>query len=223
MPQVNLDDMVVKQTFFVPIGRKDLGQLILNELNKYNPPLKSFPAWNIKESENCIEFTLSHKYTYICSHLLKFDEEEIARLAKQFESSPAKGLPTASLGGWRSCEPSEVYVIITRKEDKGCEIEVECLPTLYRKISQNVVSSEEVQDFDVQDANVTCKRFLRTIFIGGLSGTPIGESKQMLSETTMEFLINDPFLRQITEKLELMLDNAVGEILIFGYMGTLKE
>jgi hypothetical protein len=91
---------------------------------------------------------------------------------------------------------------------------------MYRVLTQ-LSGKEEPSDALIQDAVISCERFLKTIFVGGLGATSLSEKKIAIPKRQVEFLINDATHRQIHEKLEDMLDNAVTEILIFGYMGTI--
>ena len=118
-----------------------------------------------------------------------------------------------------SSEPDTIFINILKCDENGCEIEVECLPTLYRKISQ--LGEKDIDEYQIQDAYITCERFLRTIFVGGLSGTAISEQKMTIPKPKVQLLINDVSNREITEKLNEMLDGATAQILIFGWMGTI--
>ena len=199
--------------------KKDLPQIILNELSELEKPYPETPSWLIEKHGNTIIFSVNPRFAYIQSRCKKFSDKEINKISKEWLEVETGTRVTAVFAPLRSCNPWEFYVTVRKQDEKGCEIEVECFPVLYRQISQ--LGKKDVEEVEVQDAYITCERFLRTIFVGGLSGTIISEGKMAIPQPTIEFLINDPFSRQITEKLETLLENATTEVLIFGYMGTI--
>lgn len=222
MPNIDLERLRVIQDYFVPIRKEELRERILKELNAALPCFSNFKPWNVEEHGICLHFDASTEYLYAIARI-QYDEANITNNAEKIQAEVRK-LTTAqvlkeALQSTRISQPLDIYVNINRCEQNGCEINVECTPTLYRRMSQ--LREDNFSEFQVQDAYISCQRFLRMIFIGGLSGTPLSERKTTLKQESVEFLINDISHRQITDKLEEMLNNATAEILIFGWMGTI--
>lgn len=224
MSQINLERLRIRQSFFVPIRREKLKTSIYAELIKdygKQHPLSAIRQWTIEEHGNVITFTINYGYIYVLlsSPPVKDTPEEVKKRIEEYENKPAGVRISEARKLRRFCLPDKIYVTIIRSEERGCEIEVECLPNLYGVISQ--LGETEVHEHEMQDAHITCERFLRTIFIGGLSGTVLAEKKITLPrQTKAQLLINDISTRRITEKINEMLDSATGEVLIFGWIGT---
>jgi HKD family nuclease len=222
MSTIDLERLRAIHDYFVPIKREELREKIFKELDKSIPSFYGVEAWTIEEHGNSLHFFTNYPFLYILGRL-KLDVADIAENVKKLrtEIEKLKGIQLIqkSMEFARRSSPSDIYVNIKRCEGNGCEIEVECTSILYRRISQ--LAERNVDDCELQDAYISCERFIRTIFLGGLSGTPLSEKKTTLQKDSTILLINDISHRQVTEKLEDMFDNATGEILIFGYMGTI--
>jgi len=218
MSEIDLERLRVRQSYFIPIRREKLAEVILKELEKESAPI-GIPCWDMEEHGNSFSFSADLEYSYIVlSFTGEVSAKKIRELSKKYDSLNLPSRLRASIGNRRACYPFDIYVNIIKSDERGCEIEVECLPTLYRQISQ--LGRRDFDEPEVQDAYITCERYLRTLFLGGLSGTLISEKKITPLQQKTEFLINDVSLRQITEKLDKMLDDVTGEILILGWMGT---
>lgn len=90
------------------------------------------------------------------------------------------------------------------------------MPTLYRKVTQLKKKTKEIY---IQDAYITCKRFLKSIFEAGLSATLITEERKEV-KPIFELITNDVSSQPITEKISRIFNEATGEILIMGWIGT---
>lgn len=219
MPTVDLERLRVMQSYFVPVRREEIAERIFKEISKSLPPVYGMDAWDTDERENCIHFGLCLDYFYVLSKCQSnVSREQLRKLREDY----GKLIPQDSLKAMkiaRAGQPSDLYVNIVGCENNGCKIDVECNPILYRWISQ--LYETNVNEVQTQEAAISCERFLRTVFVGGMSGTPLAEKKTAPHKGGTEFLINDVSLRQIYEKLKEMLDNATTEILVFGYIGTI--
>lgn len=91
--------------------------------------------------------------------------------------------------------------------------------TLYAKLNAWIL--KEVTEFEIQDAYLQCKRFVKSIFEGGLSATLVKEERREALTPTAQLLINDQHSHQILARMEKMLDEATGEVLLCGWIGTL--
>jgi HKD family nuclease len=221
MSTIDLQRLRAIQSYFVPIKKEKLAERIFNELDAMLPTLSGLKAWRMEEHGNSLHFAVNFEYAYVISKLA-WDEANLDKNVQKLRAEYSKlhgsqGIKE-SLTIVRFGQPFDVYVNIRRCEANGCEIEVECTPALYRRVSQ--LYEKNFDDCQIQEAHISCERFLRTVFIGGLSGTLLFEKSTSQGDST-EFLTNDVSKRQITEKLEKMLDNATGEILVFGWIGTI--
>lgn len=145
-------------------------------------------------------------------------KEALKEKSKEFEELGEKAF-FKELRSIVSNLPLHIYVSIKKIEENGCLCSVECLPMLYEKLVR--FEDFETNDFEIQDAYLTCKRFLGTIFEGGLSALLIAEEKKDLLRPIAQLLVNDQASRQILDKIKKMLDQATGEILLCGWIGTI--
>ena len=144
-------------------------------------------------------------------------------LVKQKATEYMNGLPLSffdSLETIYNHLPVVIHVFVAHTEEKGCTCSIECFPALYEKMRRKVLKTRPTE-FDIQDAYTTCRRFLKNIFEGGLSATLILEEKKEPLKPTAQLLINDQASRQILDKIEEMLEQATGEVLLCGWIGTL--
>jgi HKD family nuclease len=217
MSTIDLERLRIRQKYYLSIRKEKLEEVVLEQLSITDPPLSGFASWLSKAHGKLIEFELSPLYMYILQTGKNFTPEEVQNLKANYDKLDKSGRLKAVLGR-RDCLPHEVYINITRENEEGCEVEVECLPTLYRRISQ--LNVRDVSAVEIQDAYINCERFLQTIFKGGLNGTTMSETKLIVPTPKAELLINDVMTRQITEKIQQMLDSATGEVLVISWMGT---
>ena len=226
MSTIDLDRLIVRRTYFVPIKASEVKNAILTELASTEKEINGISSWNITEEHKySAEYSYSYQYCYVEKELAGVVEKQdkfkqlVMEKALEFE----KGYPHIL---YEVCEtlrdnlPIRIYASIIKRHENGCTCEVECLPILYDKIGMELMKLEDVTDFNVQDAIVTCGRFVRHIFESGFSSTLIKEEKKEVLKPSMMFLVNDVRTRQITEKITAMVDEATNEILIFAWMGT---
>jgi len=222
MATIDLEKLRAIQSYFVPIKKQKLRESILKELNGFWPFVLDMAPWAWEEHGNSMTFFQHNEFMYLLGRL-KRDYADIKKDAQKLHAEFVKLDPIKSIEQaykyTRINTPSDIYVNIRRCEENGCEIEVECTPILYRWISQ--LAKRDVDDCQIQDAYINCKRFLETIFVGGLNGAPLSEKKVTFGKISSELLINDISRHDITEKLEEMLDNATTEVLICGWIGTI--
>lgn len=220
MPNIDLERLIVRHTYFVPLKTNQLKDAIFDELDVSDPDYHKIKPWYVREEHgNCFAFERSFRWLYVdrkTSHRPK--KEEITNFSKEY-SRKGTELEFEILGYIIDNLPLTIYVRVERILEKGCEIEVECLPALYQKL--NRLDVVEVKEFKIQDAVLTCSRFLRDIFVGGLNATAISEVKTKLPKKVTEFLTNDIASQPITEKITELLENATTEILVFGWIGTI--
>lgn len=69
----------------------------------------------------------------------------------------------------------------------------------------------------MQDARISCERFLKAIVIGGLEGKEIAKVEKETPK--WDFLINDANCRNMKNRIQSILENATGEVLLIGWVG----
>jgi hypothetical protein len=223
MTSLDLNRLRTMRSFFVPIERGKLKNAILKVLFEIDKPHYGMETWTVNEHGNSIQFSRNFVHTYV---LLEGETHKDSETAEKFKEKFLK-MPAAEMLSWinnniRPNLPEDLYITVLSADEKGCYLEVECVPILYGKISSS--KSRDFDEIAVQDANIKCDRFLRIIFIGGLSGTLLSDLKECVTPSETTFLLNDVSdvtKRQITEKVDQMLCNATGDVLIFGYVGTI--
>lgn len=219
MSTIDLNRLNVRKSYFVRLQQSSIKEAILAELNACDVPIYSHYAWFV-ESEHARSWTFERWYGYLYIREYsggKRTSENVEKRADEYSANIQtlfrKILREIAAGGL----PDKVYVSVTGTESNGCFIDVECLPILYRQVLQAGAKPEEYQ---IQDAYLTCERLIRQIFEGGLSATLVTEEKKVMPEPTAILLVNDSFTRQITERINDMIEGATAEILISGWVGT---
>ena len=225
MSTIDLERLIVRQTYFIPIQSPKLKTEILKELEAIEPPIDGFYGWGIVE-EHKLSFSFMMDVEYVFLHSFVWGKErkktEFSRLvrekSKEFEERGIEAF-VATLREMRSEEPRHIFVRIVKSEKNGCLCKVECMPTLYTKLQ--FLEDFKPTNFEMQDAYLTCKRFLEMIFECGLSAALVTEEKRELLRSTAQLLVNDQASHEILTKIREMLDQATGEVLLCGWIGTL--
>lgn len=225
MSTIDLERLIVRQTYFIPVESSQLEETIENELNTMHPSLDGLLPWCFVGKHG-----LSFHFKYDMHYAFIFDEtwtvdlttpkgkKLVKEKSKEFENMGTEGFHK-KLAGIRNDIPCHLYISIINQKKSGCLCKVECWPTLYDKLRYGVLS--ETNDFEIQNAYLGTKRFLETIFEYGLSAKLVTEEKKIPSQVTTRVLVNDQASHQILNKIETMLDEATGEILVCGWVGTL--
>jgi len=218
MSTVDLNRLRIRKKYFIPINPSELESSIMTELEACNPSFFTFKAWRLAEKhKNYWRFDFNYRYSFILVHAKPpLLAQQAIELDQQYDADIRKNY-FEELSNRVGGAPDELCVFVVKTETNGCIVEVELRPTFYRKIVQQYKMPEECE---IQDSYLTCERFLKTIFESGLSATMVSEDKLIIPKPTMEFLINDSYVRQITERLEKMFEEATNEILIIGWIGT---
>jgi len=222
---IDLERLIVRQTYFIPIQKPNLKDAILQELTATYPTIAGRYPWGLSEEhKSSFVFLRSTEYLFFQGHLWGKNEkrEEFSKLvrekSREFEKLGTKAFLT-TLRGTVSDAPRHIHVRIVGIEENGCLCKVECLPTLYDKLEY--LKDFSPTDFEIQSSYLTCKRFLETIFESGLNATLTSEDKKKLLKPTAQLLINDQASHQIFGKIEEILRQATGEVLLCGWIGTL--
>ena len=225
MSTIDLERMIVRQTYFIPVKASQLRAAVRKELEAHDPSIYEIRAWYLEEEhENSFCYECSMRYHFVYEQVIGMKEgtREYKRLVKEKSAEYKKMLPKIyhkKLKTRLSNLPMSLYVFVTNTEENGCSCDIQCFPTLYQKLNMKVV--KEASEFEIQDAYLTCRRFLKSIFESGLSATFVTEKIRKVSKPAIDFLINDISNRQLAEKVETMLSETTGEILIIGWVGTI--
>jgi len=225
MSKIDLEKIVARQKYFIPVNSTKLKDKIIKELNASWQVIAGYSRWFLST-----EHGLSFHFTIAMEHLFLFEltygmdlkteknkklvEEKLA----EYKRKGSKAFYT-HLQSIRSDLPAEVYVSVVNREEKGCLCKIECHPMLCGQL--RFIKGFKTEELDIQRAYLESKRFLEVIFESGLFATLISEEKKSPPQTTTQFLINDQVSHKILEKIEPMLDGATGEVLVCGWVGTL--
>lgn len=142
----------------------------------------------------------------------------IKKVSEEFDALPRQKAYFSEVERIFPDRPFEIYVPIKKIEENKCLCKVECLPMFYEKL--RILEDVKTNDFEVQNAYLTCRRFLETIFEGGLSATLVTEERKKPLEPSTQLLINDQTSHGILSKIEKVLDEATSEVLFCGWVGT---
>ena len=225
MSTIDLERLIVKQTYFIPVKASELERAISKELEDHHSSICGIEGWGlVEEHKNSFCYLYNMEHHFVLHHVLGMEPgtRKYKKLVKEKSTEFRKGLPKsyhATLKKRLSGLPIRIYVFVTNTEEKGCTCDIECFPTLYQKLNMKVV--KEATELEIQDAYLTCRRFVKSIFESGLSATLVTEKISIVSKPIIDFLINDVSNRRLAEKVKTMLSGATGEILIIGWIGTI--
>lgn len=226
MSTIDLERLIVRQRYFVPIQETALRNSVLEELLAHYVKLPTISSWHLtEEHKNCFTFECNYRYHFVFREVLGKWGKGLEELVNQKVKEYDEGMPNTfyeelerKVGDYAD----SLHLYIIKMEKEGCVCDVECSSMLYRQVRQLPHKRKEVTEFDIQNAYLKTKRFLKDIFEGGLSATLLTEEKKRIPKETTTFLINAvPFPQQITEKIHDLLDAATTEILIIGWIGTI--
>ena len=225
MSTIDLERLIVRQTYFIPIQSHQLLKAVLKELEATEPDIEGLFPWGLAEEHRLsFHFIYDLKYVFLYDIMWGMDPE--TEKYKKLVKEKSKEFDELGTEAWKdqlefthSNLPIHIYVSIIKMEKNGCLCKVECVPVLYEKL--RYFKDKESSSFQIQDAYLTCKRFLETIFESGLTASLVVEEKKELLKPSTQLLINDQTSRQIFNKIEKMLGQATGEVLLCGWIGTL--
>lgn len=182
----NLKRLIFTRTWHIPIAKKELFNIIVNELYKLFPPMNFTEwwfyqsAWEQTDSGNYMDFYLNPEYFYI-RH--KIDSttpiKEYERLKAEFEKNSKKIIKKVSLF-INNDYPYKLHIDLLETDESGCIIEIECHPFLYYNI---VNSNTEVDKLEKERAILAFKRHLKTLAVG-LKAKEIDKTESDLSKFT---------------------------------------
>lgn len=215
----DLNRIIAKKSYRVTMPP----EAVFEEIEKYLCPIEiseGCKEWSciLRRGVRSRTFTLDLGYKFITQYM-KIDstKEERRELHKKFFENLDNNIDII-YSSLRNNIIDELKIIVSDINELGCTCQVECTPILYTKISKQILSMEDVSEFQIQDAHREGLSFLDEVFIGGLEAKPIKEA-HMISHR-LEILVNNTNNREITERIDSLLDDATGEVLICGWIGT---
>lgn len=221
-----MERLIARQTYFIPITSENLCKAIFNELISNAKTIAGYAPWVIREERKSsfyFEYDVIYKSLHTATWGLSQKTPEFEKAVKDVKNFFKEDGAKAFAKGITIAVPSlpyDIYVHIKKREENGCLCKVECLPVLYKQL--RYIRDLAPNDVAIQDAYLTCKRFLENIFEGGLSATLVLEEKKKdISHPKTQLIINDETSHQILEKIKEMLDQATCEVLFCGWVGTI--
>jgi len=210
---VDLNKLIAKKRYLVPIEASQLSRALFDQLNIIG-------TWIImssrpKSARFCVNYEKEYARMILMNEGKPVTEENIALKAKEFEKNPIKCGDIVQLGSSDE-RPAEVLYIIAEETVEGCVVDTTCRPMVYSKIARHL-GCEIPDELRVQAIRMRSEEFLNEVFIGGLGAKKSSERKE---NVTWEILINDVSNRQITHRVYKMLEDATTRILLMGWIGT---
>jgi len=224
MACIELDKLIVRQTYLIPVDSSELANRIFMELISFTPEINGLYSWGLVEAhKSSFHFQCNTKYAFLYAQVWgkKLTTQKMKKMIEEKERELERlGDKAAAflLSGIVSTHPFDIYVLVINREKNTCTCKVECLPALYEKLR---LLSVKPTDFEIQAAFLSCRRLLESIFQSGLSATLLSEERKEQLRPVAQLLINDQHSRQIFDKIEEMFEHATGEILVCGWIGTL--
>jgi hypothetical protein len=164
------------------------------------------------------EFSRNLRHTYIGLNMkLPIKKESLDKLNKQFDDNFVQ-ISNSMLSSYRDNLPYSVRILILKKDNFGCIVRGECIPAIYVKISKSIIKDDQLKENILQDAYLESLNYLDKLFIGVLEAEFINENK--ISDPLINLLINDSNSREITCKIDDLLDVVTTELLVIGWIGT---
>lgn len=132
MSTIDLERLIVRQKYFVPVKASELMDRILAELRASHKEIRGIASWGIADRhKNYCHFDYSMHYSFVRDAVMgKAGKENFNTLVMQKSTEFKEGLPQSfwnHLEKVRHSLPAKVFVFVTNIEDKGCTCDVECL------------------------------------------------------------------------------------------------
>lgn len=219
--KVDLSRLVGKRKYRVRLSSSK----IFDEIEKFLFETKLFPdcfEWRCSSSigRKVRIFTVNHLWYYIMWRSKSPKRPPISKLKKlekeYYENIDANH--NEVLMQIRNDFPYQLYILIEEEDESGCVCHTECRPALYTKLQRENIDVDKISDSDIQNANLESLRFLDTVFIGALQAKPIREKSAR--SFGLKLLLNDTQTREIKDLIASLLNEATGEVLICGWIGT---
>jgi len=213
MSTIDLSKLIARKTFFVPSKSSAFSEALLKQI------LLTDPTWTIaverpRSGEARWDYANRWARTSLLGKGLPWTSSNLKKQRVEYDKSPIKKIVELFRDVIYNV-PCEIHYVITEETKDGCICQTTCVPALYQKITRRIEVA--CDDASSQDARLQCEEFLVDIFVGGLGGKEIVERREV---TRWELLINDIDCHHITERVYQMLEQAVGEVLIMGWVGT---
>ncbi len=207
---IDLNKLIARKKYLVPVKSSDLWQATLKQLNVAD-------LWVVRRwYPRSATFSMGYKETYARYTLAQEGkprtDENIATKKTEYETAPVR-CTTMVQETITNNTPVELHYVISEERADSCIVSAICRPMLYYKIVRQV--PHEISD--LQDIKLRGEEFLDEIFVGGFGSKEIQEVK---TETPWELLINDARNRQIQDRVYEMLKGATTSVFLIGWIGT---
>jgi len=116
MSTIDLERLIVRQRYFIPVKASELVSRVLEELRGTRESINGIHSWIIREEhKNCRLYEYNIVYGYVHDQVMgKIGKSGYKALVKQKSNEYNEGLPEsfyASLGKMREDIPAIVYVL----------------------------------------------------------------------------------------------------------------
>jgi len=215
MSSIDLSKSIARKQFSVPIKSVALHELILKQLRLVEVAWRS----DVKRTRSGtfhIDWGVMWARLSLASEGSPFTQNNVRKKMVKYDKKILEYRREIIYQTVRS-QPCEIHYVVTEDMIDRCVCEATCFPALFLGIARYKISKIECDETDIRLARQQCEEFLVDIFVGGLGGKEVIERKVV---SQLEFLINDVDYRQITDCINHMLQQATGEVLLMGWVGT---
>lgn len=215
MSTVDLNKLIARKKLFIPVKSSALNGHILKQLKLVDETWFS----SVKRPRSgtfTIDWGTSWAALSVADEGLPLTKENIKKRKAEYSKKIFEHR-NELLRRMVDSEPCKVHYVVTEEMLDRCVCEVTCFPVLYLKTGVYSGFDIKCNDADIQVARQRCEEFLVEIFVGGLGGKEIVERTEV---SRWELLINDVNCRHITDRIYQMLEQATGEVLVMGWVGT---
>lgn len=215
MSTVNLVKSIVRRRFSVPVKSSVLHEHISKQLKLVEE------AWctavkHPRSGTFHIDWGIMWTRFSLANEGSPFTKDNIRKKLVEYDKKILKYRGVIIFQMVRS-QPCEIHYVVTEEMIDRCVCEATCFPVLFLGKARYKIPKMKCDETDIRLARQQCEEFLVDIFVGGLGGKEIIERKAV---SPLELLINDVDYRQITDCINLMLQQATGEVLLMGWVGT---
>ena len=215
MSTIDLNKLVVRKKFSIPVKSSALHKLILKQLKLDKISWRS-KAKHPRSGIFLRDLRVEWAAISVVDEGLPVTSEIIEKRKADYDKNMFEHR-TQALKRIVDSSPFEVHYVVTEEIMDRCFCDVTCFPTLYLKAGVYEGFKPKCDDSNIQVAKHRCEQFLVDIFVGGLKGREIIERREV---SRWELLINDVDCRDVTDRINQLLQQATGEVLLMGWVGT---
>lgn len=213
---IDIEEMIGKRRYRVALLPEEIFSR-LDAVFLKDTLIPNISEWHLLElGKRVHRYFKSYLYFYIAADAIPDNSDwDVKKLRKKFyEEKPSDQI----LLKFRDDASIDVYILIRKVDEFGCECEGICHSALYEKLAKKLIDEEEIKNFSIQNSKISSIRFLDNIFIGILGGEVIEEVVK--DDLVLKLLMNDSGTREITNIIDKLFNEATTEVLICGWIGT---